>query len=57
MKNLVKKFTPETVDAIEDDGVVAIEYVLMAGLVAVGVGVAFGTTLWTEMKAKLDLLF
>jgi Flp pilus assembly pilin Flp len=45
MLNLVEKFTPAAVEATEDDGVVAIEYVLMAALVAtvvVGLGVAFG---------------
>ena len=43
MLNLVEKFTPEAVEATDDDGVVAIEYVLVAaGVVAVGVGVAFG---------------
>jgi Flp pilus assembly pilin Flp len=44
MLNLVEKFTP-AVEATEDEGVVAIEYVLMAALVAtvvVGLGVAFG---------------
>jgi len=35
MMNLVEKFTPEAVEASDDDGVVAIEYVLMAALVAV----------------------
>ena len=37
MLNLVEKFTPEAVEATDDDGVVAIEYVLVAGLVAAGV--------------------
>ena len=30
MLNLVEKFTPEAVEATDEDGVVAIEYVLMA---------------------------
>jgi Flp pilus assembly pilin Flp len=45
MLNLVEKFTPAAVEATNEDGVVAIEYVLMAALVAtvvVGLGVAFG---------------
>ena len=40
MHNLVEKFTP-AVEATDDEGVVAIEYVLIAGFVAVGVAVAF----------------
>jgi Flp pilus assembly pilin Flp len=35
MLNLVETFTPEAVEATDEDGVVAIEYVLMAALVAV----------------------
>ena len=31
MLNLVEKFTPEAVEATDEDGVVAIEYVLLAG--------------------------
>ena len=45
MQNLLEKFTPETIETTDEDGVVAIEYVLMAALVAtvvVGLGVAFG---------------
>ena len=30
MKNLVEKFTPEAVEATNEDGVVAIEYVVLA---------------------------
>lgn len=44
MLNIVEKYTTEAVDESEE-GVVAIEYVLMAALVAVvvvGLGVAFG---------------
>lgn len=44
MLNLVEKYTAEAA-AETEDGVVAIEYVLMAALVAtvvVGLGVAFG---------------
>ena len=57
MHNLVEKFTPEAVEATDDDGVVAIEYVLVAGLVASGVAVLFATGLWTTMLGKLNGLF
>jgi Flp pilus assembly pilin Flp len=57
MLNLVEKFTPEAVEATDEDGVVAIEYVLVAGLVAVGVAITFGTGLWTAMLAELNGLF
>lgn len=56
MLNLVEKYSAEA-GAETDDGVVAIEYVIMAGLVAIGVALTFGSTLWAEMKAKLDGLF
>ena len=35
MLNLVEKFTPEAVEATDEDGVVAIEYVIMAGALVV----------------------
>ena len=54
--NLVERLTP-AVEAKDDDGVVAIEYVLIAGLVAIGVGITFATGLWTKMNAKLEGLF
>jgi Flp pilus assembly pilin Flp len=57
MRNLVEKFTSEDVQATDEDGVVAIEYVIMAGLVAIGVALTFGSTLWAEMKVKLDNVF
>ena len=58
MKNLVEKFTPQTVEATDDDGVVAIEYVLIAGFVFLGVAVTFATTgIWTEMATELSGLF
>ena len=56
MLNLVDKYSAEAVTENED-GVVAIEYVIMAGLVAIGVALTFGTSLWSEMKTKLDNLF
>ena len=57
MHTLVEKFTPMAVEATDDDGVVAIEYVLVAGLVAIGVAVTFGSSLWTTMLDKLNGLF
>ena len=56
MLNLVDKYTAETVTETED-GVVAIEYVLVAGLVAVGVAITFATGLWTTMLNELNGLF
>ena len=56
MHNLVEKYTP-AVEASEDDGVVAIEYVLVAGLVAIGVAITFGSSLWTTMLGTLNGLF
>lgn len=57
MKNLVNKFTPEAVEATDDDGVVALEYVLVAGLVALGVAVVFQTSIWTELQTRLSAIF
>ena len=58
MMNLVEKYTPETVEATDDDGVVAIEYVLMGGLVAAGVGLTLAQTgIWATMLAELNGVF
>ena len=57
MLNLVEKFTPEAVEATDDDGVVAIEYVLMAGFIFIGVGITFATGLWQKMYDALEGLF
>lgn len=57
MMNLVEKYTPEAVEATDDDGVVAIEYVLMAGLVAAGVAITFASGLWETMLGELNGLF
>ena len=46
MMNLVEKYTPEAVEVTDEDGVVAIEYVLVAGLVAAGVAIVFATSLF-----------
>ena len=60
MMNLVEKYTLEAVEATDDDGVVAIEYVLVAGLVAAGVAVVFAAGaggLWAKMLTKISGLF
>ncbi len=57
MHNLVEKYIARTITSTEDDGVVAIEYVLVAGLVAAGVGVVFATGLWDAMNTQLEGLF
>jgi Flp pilus assembly pilin Flp len=57
MQNIVEKYTDDSVVSTDEDGVVAIEYVLIAGLVAVGVAITFASGLWTKMKAELDGLF
>ena len=53
MLNLVEKFTPEAVEATDEDGVVAIEYVVMAGVLVVGLGALRGPALRTALTAKL----
>jgi len=55
MQNLVEKFTP-AVEATSDEGLVAIEYVIGAGLVAAGVGVVWATGMWTNMQTALNNL-
>jgi Flp pilus assembly pilin Flp len=57
MMNLVDNYTAEATTETDEDGVVAIEYVLVAGLVAAGVAVLFATGLWTTMLGKLNALF
>ena len=56
MHNLVNKFTPDTDVTTDDEGVVAIEYVLVAGIVAAGILVVTFSGLWTRLAAKLDLV-
>lgn len=56
MQNIVEKYTAESIVTADEDGVVAIEYVLIAGLVAAGVAVVFATGLWTKMNTALDKL-
>jgi Flp pilus assembly pilin Flp len=54
MKNLIEKYTSEAVEATNEDGVVAIEYVLLAGVVAAGITTVAFTGVWTDIKSKLD---
>lgn len=55
MHNLVEQFTQDSVEANNDEGVVAIEYVLIAGFVAAGVAFVFtNTNLWSKLVAKLS---
>ncbi len=54
MMNLVEKYTPDAVEATDEDGVVAIEYVLLAGVVAVGITTVAFTGVWGELKTALD---
>jgi hypothetical protein len=56
MQRFIEKFEVAD-DHIGDEGLVAIEYVVGAGLVAAGVAVVFATGLWTAMQAKLTSLF
>ncbi len=57
MLDLVEKFTPDTVEASNDEGVVAIEYVLVAALVAIGVGIVFNATgIWAKLSTKLNAI-
>lgn len=57
MLNLVEKFTPEAVEATDEDGVVAIEYVLVAAALVVALAAlwsAFGTKLATKLDEVVD---
>lgn len=57
MLNLVDKLTAQALTAGDDEGAVAIEYVLVAGFVAVGVGVAIAATdLWQNLQDKLSTI-
>ena len=52
MLNLVEKFTPEAVEATDEDGVVAIEYVMLAAGVVTAI-VAFVAVLSPGLTGKL----
>jgi hypothetical protein len=56
MLNLVEKFTPEAAEAT-DDGVVAIEYVIVAAALVVALAAlwtAFGAELAAELKTIVE---
>ena len=53
MLNLVEKFTPEAVEATDEDGVVAIEYVVVAAAIVVALA-ALWTAFGNALSAKLD---
>jgi Flp pilus assembly pilin Flp len=52
MLNLVEKFTP-AVEATNEDGVVAIEYVITAAALVVALG-ALWTLFGTQLSARLE---
>ena len=57
MLNLVEKFTPEAVEATDEDGVVAIEYVITAGALVVALSalwLAFGTQLNNKLAGIVN---
>jgi Flp pilus assembly pilin Flp len=57
MLNLVEKFTPEAVEATDEDGVVAIEYVIVAAALVVALAAlwtAFGTSLSSKLQDVVD---
>ena len=56
MMNLVEKYSAEA-PSKNDEGVVAIEYVLVAGIVVAGIATVALTGLWTDLKNELDGLF
>jgi Flp pilus assembly pilin Flp len=53
MNSIIESYVSEA-SAADEDGVVAIEYVVIAGLVAAGVALTFATPLWTTMQGKLS---
>ena len=53
MLNLAEKFTPEAVEATDDDGLVAIEYVVMAGVLIGGLTVLAWTGVFTALTDKI----
>jgi Flp pilus assembly pilin Flp len=57
MLNLVEKFTPEAVEAADEDGVVAIEYVVVAAAIVLALAAlwgGFGTTLKNELDSIVN---
>jgi Flp pilus assembly pilin Flp len=55
MLNLVEKFTPEAVEATDEDGVVAIEYVITAAALVLALA-ALWAAFGTKLSAKLDTI-
>jgi hypothetical protein len=53
MLNLAEKFTPEAVEATDDDGLVAIEYVVMAGVLIAGLTVLAWSGVFTALTGKI----
>jgi hypothetical protein len=56
MLNLAEKFTPEAVEATEDDGLVAIEYVVMASVIIVALGALAWSGAFSALTGKLTTL-
>jgi hypothetical protein len=56
MLNLAEKFTPEAVEATEDDGLVAIEYVVMASVIIVALGGLVWSGAFSALTGKLTTL-
>ena len=56
MKNLVEKYTAETVEVADEEGLVAIEYVVMAGVLIGGLTVLAWTGVFTALTGKLTTL-
>jgi Flp pilus assembly pilin Flp len=53
MLNLVEKFTPAAVEATDEDGVVAIEYVITAAALVIALA-ALWAAFGTKLSARLD---
>ena len=56
MMNLVEKFNTEAVEVTNEDGLVAIEYVVMAGVLIGGLTVLAWTGAFTALTGKLTTL-
>jgi hypothetical protein len=56
MYSLISKFEAETASDEKAEGLVAIEYVIGAGLVAAGVGVVWATGMWQNAQNALNAI-
>jgi hypothetical protein len=56
MMNLVEKFNTEAVEATDEDGMVAIEYVVMAGVIITAVGALAYTGAFAALTTKITAL-